>query len=97
MRGRRRVRVLFYSVHTRRSHGAYVYVPTGSNGADHAMTIECTDRAWDEGWTHWVQPSTIDDGPPYRVFLSRGRSARSILKELPTKEAAAMWLIHAKL
>ena len=95
-RVRATVDAAFFHQGTRAWKLARVSIPTGGQGVDHAMTIACSDHAWDNRYTHWVQPKSCDGKPPFLAFKSLGRSSRVFLKEFPNKEGAVMWLVHAK-
>lgn len=91
-----KIRALFFN---RRDHTHVIRTvkcPSGGVGRDVAMMIACTDHAFDNDFTHWIQQDKVVDPTCYRVFACMGRSKRAMIKEMPTKEAAIMWLVHAK-
>lgn len=69
-------------------------LPTSSAPQDHGFRLCCQDYAWENGFTHWVQPDSVADPTCWHVFESRGRYVRLFLRSAPTREAAMAWLVH---
>ncbi len=72
-----------------------VVVPAGLSGWDQRLTIACHERAFDYGYTHWVQPYRRDVDAPqeWLVFSMESARKRQFLKCFPSLAAAEVWVL----
>lgn len=72
-----------------------VVVPTGLSSFDHRLTIACHEKAFDYGYTHWVQPCrSAAEGEQWFVYAQTDARHRQFLRKLPSRIAAEMWVLH---
>lgn len=90
------VQAVFYNCTSRSLSGMIrLRIPSGAGGQAHAATIACNDYAWDNRFTHWAHFDDLSGPTPrWLAFKVAGRSSRAVLAQLPSAEAAEMWLIH---
>ena len=73
-----------------------ISVRAGWSSETSRLTIDCHERAYDYGYTHWVQPyRPIPDAPAvWHVFKCEGHAKRTFLRSFTSRDAAEMWVLH---
>lgn len=86
------VEAVFFNSDTKALTPFNVKLPTSVQPGSKGAMLTCNDIAWDNDYPMWAHKDPLTE--KWWVFRVCGRSSRVFLKDLPTREAAEMWMVH---